>query len=226
MSIKENIELVKKRIERAALVANRDPEEIVLVGVSKNVPSHRIQEALDAGITHIGENRVQELLEKQDSFDKNVHWHLIGSLQTNKVKYIIDRVELIHSLDRLSLAKEIDKRAKSVGKKAQVLVQVNMSRETTKSGVYEEELISFMEEMANYPNLQVKGLMTIAPLTHDTQVVRGCFRRFRSHFEDLKGRDLDYIDMKYLSMGMTNDFEIAIEEGANMVRVGRGIFNA
>lgn len=226
MSIKDNVEFVKDRIERAAKIANRDPNDIYLLAVSKDVSTCKVLEAIDAGITCIGENRVQEFLRKYDSIDRNIHWHLIGSLQTNKVKYIIDKVELIHSLDRISLAREIDKRAGSIGKKVQVLVQVNISRENTKSGIFEEELLPFIKEMVNYPNLQIKGLMAIGPLTHDTKAIRESFRRLRCHFDDLRSRDdINHIDMRYLSMGMTNDYEIAIEEGANIVRIGRAIFN-
>ena len=224
MSIKENVNLVKERIRNAALIANRDPNEISLVAVSKNVSYYRILEAIDAGILNIGENRVQELLEKYDNIQKNINWHLIGSLQTNKVKYIIDKVGLIHSLDRISLAHEINKRAGRIDRRVQALVQVNMSRESTKSGIYEEELLSFIKEMANYPYIDIKGLMTIGPLTEDTNAIRECFCRFRHHFEDLRNKGIDHIDMKYLSMGMSNDYKIAIEEGANMVRIGRAIF--
>ena len=224
MSIKENLDGVKKRIRNAALAVNRDPDEISLIAVSKNVSCIRISEAIDAGITQIGENRVQELLDKYDKIEKKLNWHLIGSLQTNKVKYIIDKVELIHSLDRISLAHEINKRAEAIGKRVQALVQVNMSRESTKSGVYEEELLSFIDGMKNYPNIEIKGLMTIGPLTEDVDAIRACFRRFKDLFEELSGKDIAHIEMKYLSMGMSNDYEIAIEEGANMVRIGRAIF--
>lgn len=224
MSVRDNIEQIRKRIEKAALSVNRDPNEISIVAVSKNVAPSKILEAIDAGITIVGENRVQELVKKYDVINKNISWHMIGSLQTNKVKYIIDKVDLIHSLDRLSLAQELNKRAGAMGRKIQALVQVNMSKESTKSGVYEEDLLSFIEELVNYPNIEVKGLMTIGPNTHDTDAIRECFRRFRHLFEDLRRKQIDHIDMQYLSMGMTNDFEIAIEEGSNMVRIGRGIF--
>ena len=224
MSVRDNIEQVRKRIEKAALSVNRDPNEISIVAVSKNVSTSKILEAIDAGITIVGENRVQELVKKYDVINKNIGWHMIGSLQTNKVKYIIDKVDLIHSLDRLSLAQELNKRSGAMGRKIQALVQVNMSKESTKSGVYEEDLLSFIEELVNYPNIEVKGLMTIGPNTHDTDAIRECFRRFRHLFEGLRRKQIDHIDMQYLSMGMTNDFEIAIEEGSNMVRIGRGIF--
>jgi len=224
MSVKDNIEQVRKRVEKAALSANRDPNEISIVAVSKNIAPSKILKAIDAGITIVGENRVQELIKKYDIINKNISWHMIGSLQTNKVKYIIDKVDLIHSLDRISLARELNKRAGAIGRKIQTLIQVNMSRESTKSGIYEEDLISFIEELVDYPNIEVKGLMTIGPNTHDTDTVRECFSRFRCLFEDLRSRQIDHIDMQYLSMGMTNDYEIAIEEGSNMIRIGRGIF--
>lgn len=224
MSIKQNIDIVQEKIKKAALSVNRDPKEIAIVAVSKNVSCDSISEAIDAGISQFGESRVQEFLGKYDRIEEDINWHLIGSLQRNKVKYILDKVELIHSLDRLSLAREINKRAEKIDKKVQALVQVNMSREDTKSGVYEEELYSFIKKMEGYPNIEIKGLMTIGPLTDDKEAIRACFHRFRNLFEELSLRDMDNIEMKYLSMGMSKDYEIAVEEGSNMVRVGRAIF--
>ncbi|NLI59957.1 MAG: YggS family pyridoxal phosphate-dependent enzyme [Clostridiales bacterium] len=225
MSIKENINSVKQKIEQAALAVNRDPHEISIVAVSKNITPETIQEAAEAGIKIIGENRVQELLNKYDNIQNNLSWHMIGYLQTNKVKYIIDKVELIHSLDRISLAKEINKRAGRMGRKVQALVQVNVSREESKSGIFAEELPSFIDEMSNYPNIEIKGLMTIGPNTEDADVIRACFRGLKLLYDELKNKGIDYIDMKYLSMGMSNDYEIAIQEGSNMVRIGRAIFD-
>lgn len=226
MSIKENIDTVKRRIYKAALASKRDPHDISLVAVTKGVAYDKILDVVDAGVTIIGENRVQELLDKYDKVERNIRWHLIGSLQTNKVKYIIDKVELIHSLDRISLAHEINKRAEIIGRKVQVLVQVNVSREKSKSGIYEEELLPFIEELKNYPNIMVKGLMTIGPLTNDVETIRACFRRCRQLFETIRDNKINHIDMEILSMGMSNDFEIAIEEGANMVRIGRVLFKS
>ena len=174
MSIKENINSVKQKIEQAALAVKRDPHEISIVAVSKNITPETIQEAAEAGIKIIGENRVQELLNKYDNIQNNLSWHMIGYLQTNKVKYIIDKVELIHSLDRISLAKEINKRAGRMGRKVQALVQVNVSREESKSGIF-GRTTSFIDEMSNYPNIEIKGLMTIGPNTEDADVIRACF---------------------------------------------------
>ena len=225
MSLKENVYLVKEQISKAALSVNRNPEDISLVAVTKNIPLTTISSALDLGITHIGESRVDQFLEKYTEKERKINLHLIGSLQTNKVKAIIDRVGLIHSIDRMSLVKELNKRAKGTHKKVQGLIQVNISREATKSGVFEEDLLEFIEKIADYPYIDIKGLMTIAPFTEDENIIRGCFSRLRFLFEDLKKRDIEHAEMKYLSMGMSNDFRIAIEEGANMVRIGRAIFN-
>lgn len=224
MSVEENVRIVNERIGDIAIKANRDPKDITLVAVSKNIPYNKIIEAQKAGVNQFGESRVQEFLGKYELAGENLDWHLIGSLQTNKVKYIIDRVDLIHSLDRSSLAKELNKRAKKDKKEVQALVQVNMSREITKSGLMEEELYPFLMDMAKYPYISVKGLMTIGPLTEDRDAIRDCFRRFRAIFEELKLKNLSHIDMRYLSMGMSGDYDIAIEEGSNMVRLGRAIF--
>jgi len=224
VSIKDNIEAVKGKIYDAAIRSNRNPEDILLIGVSKNISPPRILEALEAGIQHFGENRVQEFLDKYEKVDKKVKWHLIGSLQTNKVKYIIDKVELIHSLDRIKLAQEIEKIAARIDKQIPVLVQVNISGETTKSGIKPDDVIDFVESVTQYPHIRVKGLMTIGPLTEDEQLIRTCFRRMKKLFDEICKRDIPHVEMQYLSMGMTNDFEIAIEEGSNMVRIGRAIF--
>lgn len=224
MSIADNIRLLKDKISKAALSVNRDPGEISVIAVSKNASTQMISEAVKAGITQIGESRVQEMLSKYRVLEKSVDWHFIGPLQTNKVKYIIDKVELIHSLDRISLAKEINKRAELNNRLIQVLVQVNLPKESTKSGIYEEDLQSFIEALADYPYIRVKGLMGIGPNTTDEEAIRTCFRRLRIHFENLRNKSFKHIDMEYLSMGMSNDYMIAIEEGANMVRVGRAIF--
>ncbi len=224
MPIADNIRFLRDRICKAALIANRDPGEISVVAVSKNVSTQMISEAIEAGITKFGESRVQEMLSKYKVLEKKIDWHFIGPLQTNKVKYIINNVELIHSLDRISLADEINKRAKLNNKPVNVLVQVNVSKEASKSGIYEEDLLPFIETLADYPYIRVKGLMGIGPNTTDEEAIRTCFRRLRIHFENLRNKSFKHIDMEYLSMGMSNDYMIAIEEGANMVRVGRAIF--
>ncbi|NLJ41628.1 MAG: YggS family pyridoxal phosphate-dependent enzyme [Clostridiales bacterium] len=225
MSVKENIDTVKSEIYKAALSAGRDPGDIDIVAVSKGVSPEDIQQAIDAGIDIVAENRVQEFVDKYDKLDKKIRWHFIGSLQTNKVKYIIDKTELIHSLDRVSLARMLNKRGKAINRRVQALVQVNITKETSKSGVYEEDLPKFLEEVSMYPFLKVKGLMTIGPHTDDSILIRACFNRCREIFERLQSEKLDHIDMEYLSMGMSSDYMIAVEEGANIVRIGRAIFN-
>jgi len=222
--IKENCEKVRQRVRDAALRAGRNPDDIHIIAVSKTVDVDRIKAAIDCGITDLGENRVQELVEKFDKIDVKCNWHLIGHLQTNKVKYIIDRVKMIHSLDSLELAEEIQKRAEKAGRCVDVLVQVNVSSEKTKFGVKQEETLELVRKLSRMGNIKVKGLMTIAPLAEDPESVRWVFSGLRKLFIDIKKENIDNIDMDYLSMGMSNDFEVAIEEGANMVRIGTAIF--
>lgn len=224
LSIKENIQIVRNKIQIAAEKTNRNAGDIRLIAVTKTVNQNQILEALDAGITDIGENRVQDLCQKYDTIDANAHWHLIGTLQRNKLKYIANKDILIHSIDRTSILKELEKTACVNGRLFSALVQVNISKEETKSGIFEEDLLSFISEMIHYPHIQIKGLMTIAPLTDEPEKVRHYFRRLKQLFDEIKMNKRDNVEMKYLSMGMTNDFEIAIEEGSNMVRIGRAIF--
>lgn len=224
MDIQYNVKKVMERVAEVAYKANRSPEGVTVVAVTKTVDVGRIMEAINAGIRHIGENRVQEFVKKHEFIPADVKRHLIGTLQTNKVKYIIDKVDLIHSLDRLSLAKELDKRAAAVNRVVPVLIQVNVSKEVTKSGIYEEEVESFIKQLEPFEHIRVKGLMTIAPLSSDPESVRPYFARLKELFEKIKEREYRHIDMEYLSMGMTNDFEVAIEEGANIIRIGRAIF--
>lgn len=224
MDIKKNIQAINEKISDIALSCGRDPDDIVLIAVTKTVSPSNISKALEAGLQNFGENRVQELVEKYDKIDKKAKWHLIGSLQTNKVKYIIDKVELIHSLDRIKLAKEIEKRAARIDRQIPALIQVNISGESTKSGIRPEETIDFIEAMKQYPHIRIKGLMTIGPLTEDRELIRDCFRQMKKLFDEIKTKKFSHAQMQYLSMGMTNDFDIAIEEGANMVRIGRAIF--
>jgi len=222
MDVRGNVERVLDRVAEAALRAGRAPEDITVVAVTKTVGVERIMEAVNAGISHIGENRVQEFLKKHEFIPARVKRHLIGTLQTNKVKYIVDKIDLIHSLDRISLARELNSRAAE--RVIPVLVQVNVSREPTKSGIFEEELEGFIEQLQSFKHIRVKGLMTIAPLSNDPEAARPYFARLRELFEGIKAKGYSHVDMEYLSMGMTNDFEVAIEEGANIVRIGRAIF--
>jgi len=196
------------------------------VAVTKTVDVATIEEAIGLGITDIGENRVQELREKIEAIGEGVNYHLIGHLQTNKVKYIIDKVKLIHSLDRLSLVKELDKRARQRQLVIDTLVQVNVAEEESKFGLKVEEVLPFIEEVLKYENIRIRGLMTIAPYTDDEALLRKIFRTMYKLKEDISKRKYENLTMDYLSMGMTNDYKIAIEEGSNMIRVGSAIFGA
>lgn len=196
------------------------------MAVTKTVDVATIEEAIGLGITDIGENRVQELREKIEAIGEGVNYHLIGHLQTNKVKYIIDKVKLIHSLDRLSLVKELDKRARQRQLVIDTLVQVNVAEEESKFGLKVEEVLPFIEEVLKYENIRIRGLMTIAPYTDDEALLRKIFRTMYKLKEDISKRKYENLTMDYLSMGMTNDYKIAIEEGSNMIRVGSAIFGA
>ncbi|MCX8129969.1 MAG: YggS family pyridoxal phosphate-dependent enzyme [Clostridia bacterium] len=222
--IKHNIEDIRKRVEKAALKSGRSLSDIEIIAVSKTVEPERINKAIEAGLKNLGENRVQELCEKYDILSEECKWHLIGHLQTNKVKYIVDKVALIHSVDRIDLAREIDLRAKKAGKILDILVQINVAGEESKFGLSSEESLEFIKNVSKFDNISVKGLMTIAPLVQNQEEVRPVFRELRKIFIDIKRENIDNINMDYLSMGMSNDFEVAIEEGSNMVRIGTAIF--
>jgi len=223
--IRENILDIKEKIQNSAVKSKDSSDIITLIGVTKTRSPAEINEAIHSGITDIGENRVQEILNKYNEVIP-VRWHMIGHLQTNKVKYIIDKVKMIHSVDSLKLAKEINKRAGQHHLVMDVLVQVNIADEDSKFGLKPEELDSFLDSIKEYNHIQVKGLMTVAPLEENPENVRIYFRQMKELFNTYKKSNLRNQDMKYLSMGMTNDFEIAIEEGANMVRIGTAIFGA
>jgi len=225
-SIQLNVKKVKQKIWQVALRADRDPEDIQLVAVTKNVEQARIHEAIDAGITDVGENRVQELLKKQEILGKIVKWHLIGHLQTNKVKFIMGEVALIHALDRIRLAAELDRRAEEQGITVTALVQVNVAGEATKYGLTVPELMPFLRVCSRFSHLRIQGLMTIAPYVSDPEAVRPVFAELRRQFELVQAEAIAGVQMRYLSMGMTNDFEVAIAEGANLVRIGTAIFGS
>lgn len=195
-----------------------------LIAVTKTVSVQKIQESIACGVRAVGENRVQELLEKYEVIGRQVDWHLIGSLQTNKVKYIVDKVAMVHSLDREELAVELQKRCAAIGRMLPVLVQVNLTREESKSGFYEEEVIPFLKQVGDFPNLKISGLMTIGLPCADPEETRPVFRRLRELKEQIEGLQLSGVEMKYLSMGMSHDYQVAISEGANLVRVGSAIF--
>lgn len=223
-SIRNNISEVMKRVEKAAEKSGRKLEDITVVAVTKTVEPERILKAVDCGMLDLGENRVQELCEKYDIIGKECRWHLIGHLQTNKVKYIIDKVRMIHSVDSLELAAEIQKRAQKANCMVDILAQVNVADEETKFGIPPEQAVDFVKQLGAFPNIRVKGLMTIAPFAENPEDIRYVFRQLHEILIDIKRKNIDNINMTYLSMGMSNDFEIAIEEGSNMVRIGSAIF--
>ena len=227
MNIKENIDDIVKRIEVTCKKAGRNPNDITLIAVSKTVESPKVREALEAGIDNLGENRVQELIKKyEDLKDTDIKWHMIGHLQKNKVKYIIDKTVLIHSVDSLSLAEEIDKRAKNRGLVANVLIELNIGEEESKFGIKEENIYDFIKSLENFENIRVLGLMTVAPFCENPEDVRWVFKKMKDIYDKISTMNLKNAEMKYLSMGMTNDFEVAIEEGSNMIRIGTAIFGA
>ena len=225
--LKENLEEVEEKIAKACERAGRAREEVTLIAVSKTKPVEMLQEIYDEGIRDFGENKVQELTEKYEVMPKDMKWHMIGHLQRNKVKYIVDKVTLIHSVDSLRLAETISREAEKKGVTVPILIEVNIAGEETKFGLSsKEEVISLTEQIAALPNLSVKGLMTVAPPVEDPEENRPFFREIRQLSVDITNKNIDNVSMEILSMGMTNDYTVAIEEGATMVRVGTGIFGA
>lgn len=225
MKIKENLSKTISEIQDVCKSCNRDPEDVKLIVVSKRKPLKMITEAFDAGQIDFGENNVMEAKEKFEQLaNDNVRWHIIGSLQTNKVKYITGFCHLLHSLDRPSLADKLQQRLEFEDKYLECLIQVNTSGEETKSGVSPERLQEFAEYVSNKNRIRVKGLMTIAENSNDDGNIRKNFSNLREIFEALKIKNIPNFDMKELSMGMSNDYKIAIEEGATMIRVGSAIF--
>lgn len=222
--ISENIENIRKNIDSACKRSGRDPKNVLLLAVSKTVDVDRIKVAVDCGLNSLGENRVQEIMEKYEPMGENVKWHLIGHLQTNKVKYIIDKVELIHSVESIKLAEEINKQAKKHNLVMDVLVEVNMADEESKFGVKPEETEGFIRELALMDNIRVRGLMTVAPNVENGEENRVYFRNMKQLLVDINAKNINNINMDILSMGMTGDYETAVEEGATIVRVGTGIF--
>lgn len=222
--ISENIENIRKNIDAACKRSGRDPKDVLLLAVSKTVDVDRIKVAVDCGLNSLGENRVQEIMEKYEPMGENVKWHLIGHLQTNKVKYIIDKVELIHSVESIKLAEEINKQAKKHNLVMDVLVEVNMADEESKFGVKPEETESFIRELALMDNIRVRGLMTVAPNVENGEENRVYFRNMKQLLVDINAKNINNINMDILSMGMTGDYETAVEEGATIIRVGTGIF--
>ncbi|MCI8609261.1 MAG: YggS family pyridoxal phosphate-dependent enzyme [Firmicutes bacterium] len=226
MSIRENIDYIKGLKEEAARRSGRLGEDVLLVAVTKLHSAEEINEAIDCGITDIGENKVQEIMDKYDHV-KPVRWHLIGHLQTNKVKYIIDKVSMIHSVDSVHLAQEIHKRAEQHGLVMDILIQVNAAQEESKFGIKTEETGLMIEEiLKTCPNVRIRGLMCIAPFEENPEDVRIYFRQVKRLYDEYGRLRHPNIDFAYLSMGMSGDFQVAIEEGSNLIRVGTSIFGA
>lgn len=223
-SIEQNIIDVKKRINEAALKSGRNPDEILLLAVSKTIDVPKIKEAVNCGLNSLGENRVQEIMEKYEPMGEGINWHLIGHLQTNKVKYIIDKVCLIHSVESLKLAEEINKRAEKAGVVMDILVEVNVADEESKFGIKPKDCENFIRQLSLLKNINVKGLMTVAPFTENPEENRIYFKEMKKLLIDINNKKINNINMTELSMGMTGDYCVAIEEGATIVRVGTGIF--
>jgi pyridoxal phosphate enzyme (YggS family) len=223
-TIRENIEAIKGRMDEITVRSGREPGEVLLVAVTKTRTAEEINEAIDAGITDIGENRVQEIMEKFEAV-KPVRWHMIGHLQTNKVKYIIDKVSLIHSVDSFRLAEEIDRRAGQHNKKMDILIQVNAAQEESKFGITTEETGKLIEDiLEKCPNIRIRGLMCIAPFEEDPENVRVWFREVKTLYDRYSRLSHPNLEFRYLSMGMSNDFGAAILEGSNLIRIGTAIF--
>lgn len=220
MKVIENLQAIQENILQACVKSNRNPNEVKIIAVTKYVSNDRAKEAIEAGILDLGENYDEGLIAKWEVLQDKPTWHFIGSLQTRKVKNIIDKVDYIHSLDRPSLAKEINKRA---NKRMKCLVQVNVSGEESKHGLVPQEVINFIKTIQDYPNIEVAGLMTMAPHTDDQSILRHCFRTLKSLQIEVQQMKLEYAPCIELSMGMSNDYAIAVEEGATLVRIGTAL---
>lgn len=222
--LKENLANVEKNIEQACKNAGRSRDEVTLIAVSKTKPVEMLQEIYDENIRDFGENKVQELCSKMEQLPSDIRWHMIGHLQRNKVKYIVGKVELIHSVDTYRLAEEINIQAKKQNVIVPILVEVNIAHEESKFGISAEDAILLVEEISKLENIRIKGLMTIAPYVENPEDNRLYFRKIKQLSVDITNKNIDNVFMEILSMGMTGDYMIAIEEGATMVRVGTGIF--
>lgn len=222
--LKENLNNVEQNIRKACETAGRDRSEVTLIAVSKTKPVQMLQEAYDEGIRQFGENKVQEICDKYDQLPSDIKWHMIGHLQRNKVKQIIDKAALIHSVDSFRLAEEINIQAKKKDIIVPILIEVNIAEEESKFGIHEEDAIELVRQISELDNITIKGLMTIAPYVVDAEENRLYFRRIKQLSVDIDAKNYDNVTMNILSMGMTGDYMVAIEEGATMVRVGTGIF--
>ena len=224
--LKENYDKIEERVQAACDRAGRPRQDVTLIAVSKTKPISMLQEAYDFGVRQFGENKVQELNEKIPALPDDICWHMIGHLQRNKVKYIVGAVDLIHSVDSLRLAEEISKQSVKKDVTSDILIEVNMAQEETKFGLYRDEVIQIIRDCAALANIRIRGLMTIAPYVDDPEENRKYFQALRELSVDITSENIDNVSMEFLSMGMTGDFEVAIEEGATHVRVGTGIFGA
>lgn len=222
--IRDNLQNVEENIKSACDKSGRSREDVKLIAVSKTKPVEMLREAYDLGCRDFGENKVQELMDKYDKLPGDIRWHMIGHLQRNKVKYIVDKVFMIHSVDSLRLAEEISKEAVKKNVTVSILVEVNVAGEETKFGTTAQEAISLVEEIAKLPNIMIKGLMTIAPYVENSEENRLYFAKLKQIYVDIIHKNIDNVFMEELSMGMSGDYEVAIEEGATYIRVGTGIF--
>ena len=222
--ITENLEQVKKNIRDACLAAGRDPGEVTLIAVSKTKPTELLQEAYDAGARDFGENKVQEIMDKYPQLPADIRWHMIGHLQRNKVKYIVDKAAMIHSVDSFRLAQTIEQEAAKHEVQVPILLEVNVAEEESKFGLKMDEVLSLIERIAEFPHIKVCGLMTIAPFVENAEENRMFFRQLKKLSVDIEAKNINNVSMSVLSMGMTGDYQVAVQEGATMVRVGTGIF--
>ena len=224
--LRDDLQKVEKNIEAACKRAGRERSEVTLIAVGKTKPAEMLQEVYNTGIRDFGENKVQEMIDKYAVLPEDIHWHMIGHLQRNKVKYLMGKAVLIHSVDSLRLAEEISAQSVKHEVMTDILIEVNIAGEESKFGTSKEEALALVEAAAKLPNIHICGLMTIAPYVDDPEDNRKYFRGIRELSVDIKEKNIDNVDMCILSMGMSGDYEVAIEEGATMVRVGSGIFGA
>lgn len=224
--IKENLEEVREKIRQACQRSGRREEDVTLISVSKTKPVEMLREAYEAGSRDFGENRVQEIMEKYGQMPEDVRWHMIGHLQKNKVRQVIDKAVLIHSVDTVELAEQIEKDAAKRDLTVDILLEVNVAEEESKFGFRTEEVEAAVMKIKEFPHVHIKGLMTIAPFVSNSEDNREVFKKLYQLYVDIRSKNIDNINMSVLSMGMTGDYEVAVEEGATMIRVGTGIFGA
>ena len=222
--ITENLKTVHSNIEAACRAVGRDPKEVTLIAVSKTKPVSMLQDAYDSGERCFGENKVQEIMDKCPQLPADINWHMIGHLQRNKVKYIVDKVAMIHSVDSLRLAETIEQEAAKHQVTVPILLEVNVAQEESKFGLKISEVLPLVESIAKFPHIKIMGLMTIAPYVENPEENRAVFRQLKKLSVDIDTKNINNVNMSVLSMGMTGDYQVAIEEGSTMVRVGTGIF--